>query len=140
MMPLNKTLDQQRAENALSQVQEVVKLTPEDRGHYRSYVQALPADIVMQGLGQALATQRAGYERDPGHKLLYEHVSQWLCREDFMAPYPPSSQTEGDILAAITKGDRIQYQKAHAEAMEYLAWLKKFAMAYLEKPEGGENS
>ncbi len=138
-MTLNKTLDQQRAENALSQVREVAGMNAEGRGYYRSYVQSLPADIVMQGLGQALATQRAGYERDPGHKLLYEHVSQWLCREDSMAPYHPSSETEGDILAAITEGDRIQYQRAHAEAMEYLAWLKKFAMAYLEKPKGGES-
>ena len=85
----------------------------------------------MSGLGQALAMLNAG--KKTGHKLLYEHMQAWLCNTGNSGwqngPY------SGDILKAIIDGDEDAYIRAQAEAMEYLEWLKKFAVAFLKSDE-----
>ena len=56
---MSETLDQQRAKFALDRIRELEELGEEKYGHYVSYVSALSATIVMNGLGQALTTQLA---------------------------------------------------------------------------------
>lgn len=132
---MNKTLEQVRAADALAKVKILMgqavnnseKADQNDK--YASYVKSLPATILMNGLGQAAAFLLA--KRDDAHHILYKHLQEWLCRDDAMAPYPRS----GDLLAAITENSRDQYISAQAEALAWLAWLKKFAVAYLEKPK-----
>ncbi len=131
MASSNLTLDQQRAAEALTQVRLIKAMARDKQGHYRTYVQALPAQIIMEGLGQALATQLAA-SNDKGHRLLYQQMENWLCRDDVLAAYPG----QADVIEAIVKHDANAYRRAQAEAMRYLAWLKKFAVAFLEKPEG----
>ena len=123
-------LSQLRAANALMRTEEL--LATGNYGKYKSYVQSLPATILMNGLGQAAAMLLAaakGNRQDP-HRLLYNHLSSWLCNEkdDYSgAPY----DNHQDLLRAITTEDEDHYLKAQAEALAYLEWLKKFANAYL---------
>jgi CRISPR-associated protein Cmr5 len=129
-----KLLDLQRAEHAL---QAVENIKDKNIGHYVSYVQALPANILQNGLGQALATLLAaskGKEEDPHHRL-YEQIQSWLCRTDEDAPYAGKPKK---LMKAITEGNEQAYLHAHAEALAYLVWLKKFAVAFLSKPDHGE--
>lgn len=121
------TLDQRRAADALDRIRDMQTQDDEMQGRYRSYVQALPAEIMMNGLGQALATHLAADE--PGHRKLYDHVSRWLCRNDGYAPYPGKA----NVIDAICSSDAASYRQAHTEAMHYLLWLKKFAVAFLKK-------
>lgn len=89
----------------------------------------------MNGLGQAAATllaRAAGNKNDPHYKL-YQHLQDWLCRKNSLSPY---SGTQ-DLLAAITSGGRDEYLRAKAEALAWLQWQKKFAVAYLSVPGGG---
>jgi CRISPR-associated protein Cmr5 len=72
-------------------------------------------------------------QNDP-HLLVYQDLQQWLCRNDSQAPYP----NEPDLLEALVKRDRDTYQWALAEAMAWLEWHKKLAVAYLKKPEEGQ--
>lgn len=127
-----KVLDQQRARHALNAVREAEKkYRGEQRKKFVSYVENLPAAILTNGLGQAAATllaQAKGDDRDP-HRGLYNILENWLCRPDDLAPY----QDTGALMDAIVEGDRATYLKAQMEALAYLEWLKRFAVAFLKE-------
>lgn len=103
-------------------------------GNYVSYAEGLPAAILQNGLGQAMATLLAaaakGEKEDP-HRLLYNHVAGWLTRDHADAPYPKATE----LMTAITSGEEDTYLRSQAEALAYLRWLKKFAVAFLKKVE-----
>jgi len=128
----NSTIDQQRAAHALESIR---KLADSDGppGHYVSYVSALPAVIVTNGLGQALATELAkakGNGSDP-HYLLYTHIADWLSQQ--------VDKLEGEadtLIDRLMDNDQEVYLRAQIETMAYLHWLKQFARAYLEEKEG----
>ncbi|OYD06589.1 type III-B CRISPR module-associated protein Cmr5 [Paludifilum halophilum] len=142
------TMDQRRAEDVLKKIRRLQdqcercgekkrKQCLEGLDSYADYVERLPAAILTNGLGQALAqllaaAKRGEEDRDP-HYWLYRDVQEWLCREDPEAPY-----REGDILQAITRHGRQAYMQAQAEALAWLEWHKKLAVAYLKQPEGND--
>ncbi len=126
-----QTLEQKRAKHALDQVKALQK---EEPGNYLSYVNALPAAILMNGLGQALATERAA--SDPAHHKLARHVSEWLLSLEAHTRYAPvSDEARLDaaqwLLIRIVAGDQDAYLWAQTEAIAYVTWLKKFANAFL---------
>jgi CRISPR-associated protein Cmr5 len=110
------------------------------RKRYRAYVDRLGPAILMNGLGQALATERAarGTKRDKpegrAHERLYKNVESWLCRAGGV-------YERGDLLTAIVGGSEALYLRAQAEALAWLVWHKKFCRAYLPVSEEreGEN-
>lgn len=123
----SQNLDQRRAAHALKRVKGRVFM--DKKSEYLSYAKALPASILQNGLGQALATLLAaakGNETDP-HARLYQDLQNWLCSNEEDAPY----RNEKDLLQAITSNDQQSYLSAQAESQQYLSWLKKFAAAYL---------
>jgi len=128
-----RTLDQDRARHALEKVEGLKSKSERYRRDYVSSVENLPASIIMNGLGQALATLLAAAARgeesanDP-HRALYRNLEEWLCRDDPQAPYPRQS----DLMRAILSYDRFSYIQAQAEAMAWLEWHKKFAVAFLK--------
>ena len=119
-----QTLEQRRAAHALAKIKELEKKGKDEYGHFQSYVSSLPASIVMNGLGQAMAFElSAGKE----HKLLHDVVEDWLCNHSGVFT------NEKVLMKAITENGQREYVHAQAEALAYLEWLKKFARAYLEK-------
>lgn len=140
---MTRNLDQTRAANALDVVAKLRQGSGDrqDRSEwndrYASYVESLPATILTCGLGQACAMLLAaarGDAKDP-HLALYRHLQDWLCRNESGAVYPA-----GDLLEAVVNGDRYLYLRAQAEALAWLQWLKKLAVAYLKRPKrtGGD--
>lgn len=131
----HRSLAQRRAEHALDKVK---ALQAENAyGNYVSYVKALPATIIVSGLGQALAMENAG--KKLGHKKLFKHMRAWLCEGWQHTPYQLAlAEDDTAFFKAISGGDEAKYIKAQAEALEYLEWLKKFAVAFLMEPEEGE--
>ncbi|MHB1654314.1 MAG: type III-B CRISPR module-associated protein Cmr5 [Desulfitobacteriaceae bacterium] len=94
---------------------------------YAQLVAGFAATVLMNGLGQALATLVAsGKEHE---KLLYAQLQGWLCGGFDQAPYSKGK----DLLEALMEGDRKSYLRAQVEALAWLEWLKKFATAYLKK-------
>lgn len=133
---MSKTLEQERAADALQKVRKVEEEGKELQQEYSSYAKSLPATILANGLGQAAATLLAkakGNKKD-AHYVLYKHLNDWLCNDKEEAPY----KKEEDLMKAITANDRNAYMRAQAEALAWLQWLKKFAAAYLYNPEGGK--
>ena len=144
---MKTTIEQQRAANALARVQELNARSDGFKKRYRSYVDRLGPGIVMNGLGQALATERAVAGPPPldpaastpgdaadkeAHRELYTSLHQWLCRADG-GIYP----NERDLLSAIVSHGQSEYLHAQAEALSWLEWHKKCCRAAYPKDERG---
>ena len=135
-----KTIEQRRAADALSRAGRLNAKSDDFKKLYRSYVDRLGPTIIMNGLGQALATECAAagpkLEKDrkhahqDAHRELYVSLQNWLCREDG-GVYPSS----GDLLQAIMAEDESRYLHAQAEALAWLKWHKKFCRAKFPKGE-----
>lgn len=123
------TLAQKRAFHAYKAIEDLKRKS--SYGKYVSYVKGLPATIIFSGLGQALAMEKMGAQKDSGHELLYRHIDIWLREGWENSPY--KRKEFQDIVQAIVSGCERDYIRAQAEAIEYLAWLKKFAVAELEE-------
>ncbi len=123
-------IERERARHALEIVE---SMKDENLENYVSYVKALPATILQNGLGQAMATLLAAAKKhqEDDHKRLYDHMESWLCKKNAHSPY----SGQDNLMKAITINDESAYIHAQAEAMAYLEWLKKFAVAYLTKAE-----
>lgn len=136
-MSTQRTLDQMRAADALEKIRQIAGPGNEVAGSYLRYIERLPATVVMNGLGQAAAMllSNAGSDKpeQKAYSRLYGHLEAWLCRDSETAPY----QGAEGLIEAVTTGDQDAYVRAQAEALAWLGWAKKFARAYLDKPEGG---
>lgn len=126
------SLEQKRAANALKVVQDIEKADYD--GKFRSYVERLPASIVINGLGQALASELAaagrseeGKSDSKAHKRLFDEIELWLLKERKIY-----SEKKG-LMNAIVNGSQEEYILAQSEALAYLEWLKKFSQAFLKK-------
>lgn len=123
------TLDQQRALDAYQKAEAAAKQP--GSANYRAYVDALPAAILTNGLGQALASERAnGGDRQGGgnynaHQQLYNNLAAWL-----QARIP---DYRGDLLHQLMTHDEATYIQAQAEALAWLGWHKKFCRAFIAR-------
>lgn len=131
-----KNLEQLRAANALERVGQLRGNTEKFRKSYRAYVDRLSPSIVMNGLGQALASERSAAGAPPhtdddkkAHQELYSSLQAWLCRREG-GVYPG----QNDLLHALMNNDESVYLRAQAEALAWLLWHKKFCRA--EFPRG----
>lgn len=132
------SLEQQRAADALKRTKDLEKETDEFKRRYRSYIDRIGPTILMNGLGQALATElaSAGENRNTeqkAHKQVYESLELWLCNNR-NGVYPPNS----DLLDAIMNKEESLYLHAQAEALAWLQWHKKFCRAILPADEEGD--
>lgn len=142
---MKTTIEQQRAVNALQRVHALSGQSDGFKKRYRGYVDRLGPAIVMNGLGQALATERAAAgpitrpnaagpppadaDKD-AHRELYASLNQWLCRADG-GVYPNAT----DLLGAIVSQGQSDYLHAQAEALSWLEWHKKCCRASFPKDE-----
>jgi CRISPR-associated protein Cmr5 len=128
------TWDQVRAQDAWRKTQEIKSSYPKKADDYATYVTNMPASILINGLGQAVAQLLAAAKRqenfkEDAHYLLYLHTQSWLCGEEKRSPYPAGT----DLVEAIIHSDRQRYQKATKEILAWLNWHKKFASAHLKE-------
>ncbi len=131
-----RTIEQQRAADAHSYIQKLRDKSDAFKACYRSYIERLGPAIVMNSLGQALATERAaagsGNGDDP-HNAVYKGMQHWLCRSEG-GIYPGAE----DLLEAIVSHEEADYLRAQAEGLAWLEWHKKFCRAAFPKLDGGD--
>jgi len=131
-----QTPEQQRAADAMRAVQE---LDPDEqfRKSYRAYADRIGPSILMNGLGQALAGERAaaGEEakrpEERAHLRLFRNIEAWLCRPGGVYPQAPGE--DRDLLRAIVRNGEADYLRAQVEALAWLSWHKKLCRAYLPR-------
>lgn len=128
-----RSIEQRRAQHALQAVRRILdENSPDLAARYRAYVDRLGPSILANGLGQAVATERAAAGADPkepdkrAHGQLAKNLESWLCGD-------AGIYRSGDLLDAITRGDQKTYLRAQAEALSWLVWHKKFCRAYLRE-------
>lgn len=151
------TLDQRRAKFALERVRLVNDRYPgvpqgggaggnrETAREYRAYVRGLPAVIISNGLGQAIAMELAQSQRKQGgeaHGLLLDHVTAWLVSEEgwgSSSPYLRSAKSDAQgryrtaaLIGAIIEKSEADMARAQIEVMAFMKWLKIFAVALIE--------
>lgn len=131
---LLQNADQKRAAFALKEVKSRVEsLKQPEQKEFKSYVQALPAMVQMNGLGQAIAFCRSHYTESDiskkgaaAYKSLYTLIQTWLCDEN-LAVY----SSQHDLLEQITTHDMNKYRLATSELQSLLTWLKKMVAAFI---------
>lgn len=135
-----RDLERERAADALAAVERVRGQAEEVQKNYRSYVDRFGGAVVMNGLGQALATELAAAESvkatdesseskadKVAHRMLADSVSSFLSRDGGV--YPRAT----DVMKAIVSSDQAVYLRAQAEVLAWLTWHKKFCHAYLPR-------
>ena len=124
---MSQTIEQLRAGHALNAVLAVLSAhADKEKLAYRSAARSLPAQLMIQGIGQTLAMLATENAPVCG---LYLTLQDWLTRSG--GPLAP----ETDVLIAITTMDQNRYIAAQAEAVKLAGWLKKFAAALIEAPK-----
>ena len=117
-----RTIEQDRARAAWEAVE---TLPPDALAKYAPVVQGAPVAIHTAGLGQAVAFWLS--RGKPEYEALLDHLAGWLLRPDGGGPDP--SKRGRDLMTAIHGGSGERYRRLTAEALAYLAWLKRFAAA-----------
>ena len=139
------TLEQRRAAFALVRVKAAAG-KPFARD-YRAYARNLPAVVLANGLGQAIALKLAQSARQDGdgHGLLLDHVTAWLVEADgwgASSPYLGKAKANASgqyrdtqLIEAIVSGSDGDFVRAQMEVMGFLKWVKTFAEALIEARE-----
>lgn len=128
-----QTMQQKRAVDALRCAKDAANKAY--RKEFKSCVQALPAMIHMNGLGQSVAFYKAKSNSDgdkakaKAYENVYAVLSNWLKKDE--QPYRGCT----DLLEGVTSKDMHAYRLAEAEALAYLDWLKRFSEAFIEDSE-----
>jgi len=115
-----QTLNQQRAEFALSEIKNI-KNQPDNKKKqkYSRNARRLPSLIVSNGLVPTLAFLKSKEEM----KDVYETVNKWLKDRGYV---------QNDALEELIKTDFINLRLATMEALEFANWLKRMAEIELE--------
>ena len=134
------TLDHERAQEALKAVQKIAGGDQKIAKKFRSYAESLPAIIVRNGLGQALAMEAANgkvgnqaeKDEEKAHKKLYEIVANWVLQKVYERQ---SNLLPLQVIDEIIKSDQSKYMRAQEEALLFLQWVKRFANATIERDQ-----
>jgi len=113
-----QTIDQCRAAAALDLVNEWRQDRQLKHAELAAQIKDAPVRILQCGLGQTLAFLTSKSSPLPNA------LGNWIN-----ARIPPGQGENTDLLLRIIHGNRFFLQRATAETMAYLEWLKRFAEA-----------
>jgi CRISPR-associated protein Cmr5 len=116
-----KRISQRQAEFALQYVQ---RLRSNVQKGFRDKVKSAPAMILQNGLGAALAFMLGKDD----HKEVAMAVLAWLRKAEILVGV---ADRPADFISAINGLSVGKYLHAQQEALEVLAWLKRYADAEL---------
>lgn len=130
----NKLLlrSQKRASEVLSKIKaEAEQFTPDDV----AFLKGLPSMIMQNGLGQVIAfmvvkSKDKENEKSAGSKSKknYAKINKILCELVGLGSDPVKG-----LENIIQESDLARYRRYQQEAIEYAAWMKKFAIAFAKE-------
>lgn len=136
-----QNLEQERGRQAWENIQAIQQKEQSLRKEYRSLARGLNAMIQINGLGQTLGFLKAkGKNENKAHFLLLAHLTNWMR--------VPGHFNTGDSVAIDNRPDGLlkwvvdaetgsaDYRRATAECLAFGNWLRRFAEAELEEPDG----
>ena len=130
--------------NDIREVQDADKISTEKKleKEYRSLARGLNAMIQINGLGQTLGFLKAKGKGDSkkAHFLLLKHLTDWMQNPGhFKAANGAvmASGPDGLLLWVVDeRTSSADYRRATTECMAFGTWLRRFAEAELQAPEG----
>jgi CRISPR-associated protein Cmr5 len=127
--PTQQTLQQKRAADAWSAIEDVENKHKSAKGKYGSLMRGLPALIQTDGLGQTLAFLMAKGKNEESHRVAFEQISAWVMGE--------LKAQDKDLFQYLLKSSTTVYRQATTETLAYLQWIKRFVEAKGWKSEEG---
>ncbi|MFP3869624.1 MAG: type III-B CRISPR module-associated protein Cmr5 [Syntrophobacteria bacterium] len=121
-----QTMSQLRAQTAMQLLLEIGECTKDnkdkkkEREEFAQLCKSFPTMILQNGLGQALAFILA--KKQQHYTRLYEGLEQWLGENH-------RRMISGNLLRAIVEMQACQYVEVQREALKFLEWVKRFAVA-----------
>lgn len=127
-----QTMEQQRASFAWAVSAQGLQMASDK---YTKLAKGAPALIMNSGLMQTLAFLKDKNEAQ--HQQLLQHLLQWLCKRfdgeatlHSQHPFPRGQQAEFEpMMQALFHAKPQQFQRATAEAMMILRWIRQLASA-----------
>lgn len=117
-MTQRQTIDQCRAAAAFDLVNQWRRDLQVKHAELAAQIKDAPVRILQCGLGQTLAFLKSKSSPLP------DALGKWINDR-----IPPKQGENTDLLLRIIQGNRFFLQRATAETMAYLEWLKRFAEA-----------
>lgn len=135
-------VEQGRAHQALSYVQESVDESDDVASRYRAYVKKLPMQIQTNGLGAAMAFVKANSDiggnasdDEVAYHLLYNHVERWLQSEQKRHLLATADAESDDLVEQLVSMESVAYRAVTMEVMNLLNWLRRLADGMIETDE-----
>lgn len=125
-MPTEATVTRMSQRRAAFALEHIRTLSAATRNGFRDKVKGAPAMILQNGLGAALAFMLGKDD----HKEVAKAVLAWVVREGIL-PGLRSDPTQGELIKGLNSLGLNDYLRAQQEALEVLAWLKRYADAEL---------
>ncbi|MCD6276616.1 type III-B CRISPR module-associated protein Cmr5 [candidate division WOR-3 bacterium] len=112
--------------------------TEDYAGKYKSYVKSLPAMIINNGLGNALAfelSKSSGASDASGEKKAHHQI---LCHiQEFVNEYLDNTVNDKEkLIEKIMSLDTHTYMFWTEQILLYLNWLRRFVEGLIAKEEG----
>ena len=105
--------------------------------NYHSYVKKIPALILSNGLGQALAFVKAKSEKGNAYDLIYKQLTEYMKSEyttRIQMPHDNELQ-DNELIDWIISCDSSTYKYITQEILALLNWLKRFAEGLIKEEE-----
>ncbi|MGV0761530.1 type III-B CRISPR module-associated protein Cmr5 [Tistrella mobilis] len=131
-MTTTPSLDMLRAKHAYAAVKTVTGAQLVD---YKRAARQMPARVLTNGIGQALAMLMRDGSSDAESQRLCDHLTAWLT--DGTAPHPFPLAANKKLIEQLVLGDQELFVWMQRETLAYLGWLKTFAEAGISAGEGG---
>lgn len=140
--------EQQRGKQAWNDIQEIkdVDKNSEKKDlekEYRSLARGLNAMIQINGLGQTLGFLKAKGKPGKAHYYLLKHLTAWMQdTKHFKAENGEIMRSGHDGLLQWVVDEETSssdYRRATTECMGFGIWLRRFAEAELQAPEGEQS-
>lgn len=112
---MNKSFANERSAFAFEKVSDINDMKSLEK--YRSLVRSLPATILSNGYGLAMASLYSKNE----NKALYDHIEIWLKKQQMLP------NREKNLMSNIAESDKDTYRLLESETLALLEWLKRFA-------------
>ncbi|OQX52013.1 MAG: type III-B CRISPR module-associated protein Cmr5 [Candidatus Cloacimonas sp. 4484_209] len=113
---------------------ELVNQLPEKvQSDYRSYVRSLPAMIINNGLGNALAFEFSKGKEGNAHEILLKHIVLFANR---YLGFSSSNLTSKALMEELLRMDIHKYMFWTEQILLFLNWLRRFADGMIKEVKG----
>lgn len=135
--------EEERSVQAWKDVRGILAKDEDVKKRYRSLSLGLPAMIMNEGLGQALAflyskSFKKGEIQECGDSELFRHLSSWLAAK---IDKKPTEEKKKNLLEHCINAENgwtsAQIRMATRESLAYMQWNRRYSQGMLPKQEGG---